>query len=183
MLFNELDKIKRNAIMASIVLMFIGVLLVVLPADAFYLLNNLLGFGLLVTFVVIMLNFFSCKKVLMDYIKVVFGLIACVFGFIFLLFDDFILSTVYVLVGLIPMLLGLYGVINAIVFARTSGKKGWWILIIISVLLIIFGVWQFISPWNSTTGGTIKTIGITLMATSLVSALRLIWLWPIQSSK
>ena len=183
MLFDELDKLKRSAIMTSIVLMFIGVLLLIIPLTIFDLFNNLLGFALIVTFVVIALDFLTSKKAIINYIIFVFGMILGTLGFVLLIFEAFLISILYILVGLIPIIGGLYGVVHALLFARTSGKKGWWILIILGLVLIAFGVVQFINPWNDTTEGIVKVIGGTLMATSLISGLRLFWLWPIQSSK
>lgn len=183
MLFNELDKLKRSAIMSSIILMFVGALLLILPITILDLFNNLLGFACLVTFVVILLIFISSKKALINFIKLFIGLLFGILGFILLVFDYFLITTLGLLVGLIPIISGVYGIVHAILFARVSGRKGWWLLIILSVLLIGFGVFQFWNPWMTSSEGMIKVIGGTLMATSVISALRLIWIWPIQNNK
>ena len=48
MLFEELDKIKRDAVMMTIVLMFIGLLLLLIPEVYILFLEGTLGFTLLV---------------------------------------------------------------------------------------------------------------------------------------
>ena len=182
MLFDELDKLKRVAIMTSIILMFIGVLLLILPITIFEVFNSLIGFALLVVLVFSILSFISSKKVLISYIKLVGGLVCGTLGFVFLIFDTFLISILYLLVGIIPIVSGIYGIVHALLFARTSGRKGWWVLIILAVALMAFGTLQFINPWMETAEGFLKVIGGVLMASSIISALRLIWIWPIKSN-
>ena len=74
MLFEELDKIKRDAVMMTIVLMFIGLLLLLIPEVYILFLEGTLGFTLLVAAALSVLRFLSGSKVLMHYIELVFGL-------------------------------------------------------------------------------------------------------------
>ena len=64
MLFHGLDKLKRSAIMTTIILMFIGNILLVLPEGALTFLGGAVGFVLLVVSVVMILNFIGSPKAL-----------------------------------------------------------------------------------------------------------------------
>ena len=69
MLFESLDKIKRNAIFSSILLMALGIVILLCPMV--YVPTMILGGGyvLLITAIVMMLEFFFGKKMLMSYLK------------------------------------------------------------------------------------------------------------------
>ena len=180
MLFQSLDKLKRNAIMTTIVLMFIGNTLMFVPETYFAFLDSALGFALLVVAVTGIFHFISSGKALIHYIYLALSLFSGLMGIMFFVFDDFLLQLLTWLVGVIPILFGVYGIWHAIAFARRSGRKGWWILIILSAALMVFGGVIFWNPWMDSTRATIQVIGGTLMFSAIISALRLIWLWPIR---
>ena len=62
MLFNELDKLKRNAIMLTILLIFVGFILLILPEEYIPYVGGIIGFALLVLSVFIIFSFISSKK-------------------------------------------------------------------------------------------------------------------------
>lgn len=183
MLFEGLDRIKRSAIQTSIILMIAGNILQVLPADILPLFNQVIGFALMVYSVLSVFHFLSSKRALIHYIHLTLGLFAGLLGIIFLTFQDLFISTLIGLVCVFPIFSGIYGIYHAMMFARRSGRKGWWILIVLSLALIVFGGFIFYNPWTDTTVGTLRIIGGTMMYTSIVSGLRLIWLWPIKRTE
>ena len=183
MLFQSLDKIKRSAVMSTIVLMFIGLILLLLPEGYFSFLNFSAGFALSVVLILSVLNFISSSKTLMSYMKLTLGLIAGIFALAFFTFDGLLLSILSWLVGILPILLGAYGIYHAVAFARRSGRRAWWLLIVFSVFLIVFGGFIFWNPWMDYSSAFIKIIGGTLLYSAFVSALSLIWIWPIHSSE
>ena len=179
MLFESLDRIKRNTLMSTVVLMFFGLVLLLLPEAYFPFLSSALGFALAVLFVYTILRFLSREKNLMAYIKLSLGLLSGVFACAFFIFDGLLLAILSWLVGTLPILFGVYGIYHAIAFARRSGRKGWWMLIVLSACLIVFGSFVFWNPWMDSTHAFIQIIGGTLLYSAFVSALSLIWLWPI----
>ncbi len=183
MLFEGLDRIKRSAIMTTIILMITGNILLILPESILPLFNHVVGFALTVFSVVSVFHFLSSKKALIHYIYLALGLLGGLLGLIFLVFQDVFNQILVWLVCVLPIIMGLYGIYHALVFARRSGRKGWWILIVLSVILIVFGGFIFYNPWFDSTDGRMRVIGGTLMYTAVVSALRLIWLWPVQKEK
>ena len=182
MLFKGLDRLKRSAIMTTIVLMFIGNILLIIPEAYFPFLGAALGFSLLVVLVVEIFNFISSPRALIHYIYLALGLLAGLFGIMLFIFDDLLLQLLTWLVSVIPILLGAYGIYHAFAFARRSGRKGWWLLIVLSALLMVFGGFIFYNPWMESTQAVIQVIGGTLMYSAFLSALRLIWIWPIHSN-
>lgn len=183
MLFEGLDRIKRSAIMTTIVLMIAGNILLMLPSDILPFFNEIMGFALLVGAVVSIFHFLASKKALIHYIYLTIGLLVGVLGFGFLIFDGLLTIILLWMVCVFPILSGVYGIYHALVFARRSGRRGWWILIVLSAALIVFGGFVFYNPWTSSTEGTMRVIGGTLMYTAIISGLRLVWLWPIKKKE
>ena len=181
MLFRELDKLKRSTIMTTNILMFIGLVLLVVPEGYIPFLSHALGYVLLVVLVISILDFISSAKALIHYIYLFLGMLAGSFGLMFLLFDGMLMQILSWLVSLIPIISGIYGIYYALVFARRSGRKGWWVLILMSGSLIIFGGFIFFNPWKYSTVAVMQVIGGTLLFSAFVSALRLIW--PLHKEK
>ena len=165
--------------MATVVLMFLGLLLLLIPEAYFSSLSSILGFCLAVLFAYTVFKFLGDDKTLMAYIKLSLGLFSGIWGVAFFIFDGLLLSILSWLVGTLPILFGAYGIYHAIAFARRSGRKGWWLLIILSLLLMVFGGFVFWNPWMDSSQAFIQIIGGTLLYSSFIGALSLIWLWPI----
>ena len=180
MLFEELDKIKRDAVMMTIVLMFIGMLLLLIPEVYILFLEGTLGFVLLVAAALAALRFISGTKVLMHYIELVMGLAMGVLGIMIMLYEGLFLWILSWLVGILPILSGIHGIFHTLAFLRHSGKRGWWVLIVLSALLIVFGILVLWHPWLTSTQGMLQIVGGVMLYSALVSGLKMIWLWPVQ---
>ncbi len=180
MLFQGLNKLKRTSIMTSIVLMAAGFVMVLCPDAYIFTLIDALGFLALVAAVVSVLDFLSSKRALIHYITLTGALILGIMGMAIMLFKNDMLRLLGWFAGVLLVAGGVYGVCHALIFARRSGRKGWWILIPLAVLLMLFGGFIFINPWWNETGALLKVIGGMLLFSSLVSAMRLIWIWPIK---
>lgn len=109
MLFKSLDIIKRSSVMMTIVFMFIGFVLLILPESYIPLLNNALAFILLIICVHSILDYFSSSKALIHYLQLSGGLLAGLFGFAFFIYEGFFSAVLSWLVGTIPILQGFYG--------------------------------------------------------------------------
>lgn len=182
MLFEGLDRLKRNALLSAIILMIAGHMLLAMPSEILVYFNELAGFGLLVYAVLSIFNFLSSKKALIHYIYLTIGLLGGMLGFFFLIFDNLMVNIMIWMVCVFPVISGIYGIYHAFMFARRSGRKGWWILVILSAALIVFGGFVFYNPWVTSTEGTMRIIGATMMYTSILSCLSFIWLWPIKKA-
>ena len=183
MLFDSLDKIKRNSIMSAILLIALGAVILICPESHITLLALILGYILIVLAIVMILNFFSSNKSIMEYLKFTGALILGIVGICVLLFKDDILRVLAWLFGFLLILDGTRTLFHSFTYARRSERKGWWILTILSILLMIAGIALFANPWWNTPEKLTKVIGGTVLFSSFVSAIRLIWTWPLRNSK
>lgn len=182
MLFRELDKLKRSVIMSSIILMFLGFFLLVIPPDYIAFLEPCVAFILLVVFVVIVLSFISSKKALIHYISLTVGLIIGALGVVIMVFEGILIRSIFFLTGLVPILIGIYWIWQSLSIKNITKKKGWWFLDIAAVLMIGFGALSFFNQWSDEATIMIKIIGGVLFFSAIISALRLIWVWPVKNS-
>ena len=85
--------------------------------------------------------------------------------------------------GLILISDGIITIINTSLYVRRAQRKGWWILILLSVLMIAGGLAILINPWWNETTELFFVIGVMLLFSSLVSIVRLIIIWPIKDEE
>ncbi len=183
MLFESLDKLKRNTIMSSILLVALGVIIMICPERYIPSLILLFGYTLVVTFLVMMLNFFSGKKSLMAYLKLSSALVLGLVGFYVLVFHSDVMRVLAWLFGFLLILDSIRTMNHSFNYARRSRRKGWWILTILSFLLFAAGVILFANFWWDTPVALMKAIGCAVFFAAVVSAIRLYWTWPLRNAK
>lgn len=182
MLFESLDKLKRNSIMSSILLVALGVIIMICPEKYIPTLILVFGYTLIVIFLVLMLNFLSSKKSLMEYIKFSGALVLGIIGVSVLVFHSDVMRDLAWLFGFLLILDGGHSMIHSFTYARRSKRKGWWVLTILSVFLIAAGIVLFANHWWDTPVMLMKVIGCAVFFAALVSAIRLYWTWPLRNS-
>ena len=148
MLFNSLNNLKRSMIMMIICLSFAGLTMFVVPTSYIPALGKILGFFFLVLSILKILDFVSSKKAMINYIGLTLGLLAGLFGILLFSIDGLFLTLLNWLTGTLPIILGIVGLYHALAFARRSGRKGWWVLVILNCLLLLFGTILFVNPWK-----------------------------------
>ncbi len=182
MLFEGLSKLKRQSIMTAIILLAIGVVLIICPDRYISTLIDVLGILMLLGASIMVLDFISSEKSLMDFVRMTCALALGIAGGVVLILDT---NTVYViawLFGIALIIYGIYSLFHALIFARRSGRKGWWVMVLLSALLIFLGVIIIIHPYWNTPGELLRIIGCVVVFSAIVSALRLIWIWPIKNA-
>ena len=80
MLFDSLDKLKRNSILSAILLIFLGAIIIICPQSYIPALTLAFGYILVIIAIILVLGFLSSKKSLMDYIKFTGSLILGLVG-------------------------------------------------------------------------------------------------------
>ncbi len=180
MIFEGLNSLKRNAIMNSIVLLAFGVVLLILPED--YLASFIMAAGsvMIIISIVNVFDFLSSNKALIHFIFLTGALALGIAGLAVLVFHDDVLFILGFLFGLFLFLESIYGIFHSWVYARRSERKNWWFLIPLYALQIIFGLFIMINPWWREPEAFKQIIGIVIIFASIVSALRLIWVWPLR---
>lgn len=183
MLFQELNKLKQKSIMTSVVLMVLGILMIICPESYIGTVIGVLGSILLILTTLGVLDFLGSNKTLIHSVYLTGWLILGIIGTAILVFDLNILYTVSWLFGVFFILSGLSSVSSTLTYARRSGRKGWWVLLPLSMLMIAFGVIVLINPWWRTPGDLFKIVGVMVLFAAAVGVLRLICIWPIRDSK
>ena len=167
--------------MMIIVLLFMGLTMFVVPVSFIPILGKVLGFGCLVLAILKIFEFVSSKKAMINYIQLTLGLLAGFVGILFFAIDGLFLSFLNWLTGTLPILLGALGLYHALTYARRSGRKGWWVLVVLSCLLLTFGTILFVNPWADDPRGVLQVIGGTLFYSAVVYIISLFWIWPFQN--
>ena len=180
MLFQELGKLKRSSIMTSIIMMAVGVLMIMCPAQYVGALVSMLGHGILIFAGVMILDFISGKKVLMNYIYLTGALILALLGCAITVFESNIVHIIGLIFGLWLLADGAIGIVNTLMYVRRAGRQGWWVLVALSALLILFGLIVLINPWWKEPTALFDVIGGMLLFSSMVSIVRMIMIWPIK---
>ena len=184
MLFEELGKLKRTSIMTAIMLAAVAVVMIMCPAGYVESFVSVLGYGMIILAAVWVLQFISGRKSLMKYIILTGALIIALLGLAVLFADEGnTVRAIGLIFGLVLIADGIISIINAWMYARRAQRKGWWVLILLSVLLIAFGLIILINPWWSETIKLFDVIGGMLLFSSLVSIVRLFMIWPIKGEK
>ena len=178
MLSQELGKLKRSWIMSSIIMIAIGIMMIMCPVSHIGMLIAALGYTLLVSAAVVMLEFLSSKKALINYIYLTGALLAGLLGFFILLQRLDILPMLSLVFGLILIVTGISDFRNAYFYARRAGVAAWVTLAVLSVLTIVFGVILLINPWWDSTAVIKNVIGCLMLLTSVFSIIRVILVWP-----
>ena len=182
MLFNSLDRLKRMMVLLIVFLMFTGLTMFVVPTSFFPLMGQLLGFIFLVFAFTSILDFIDSNKALIHYIRLFVGLVLGMTGVLLFSIEGLFLPLLNGLAGTLPILLGGYGLYHALAFARRSGRKRWWIMVILSSLLLVFGTVLFCNPWKGDLRKTLYVIGGTLFYSAVVYAIDLFWIWPFKET-
>ena len=180
MLFQELGKLKRSSIMNSIVMMAVGILMIICPGQYVNSLVSVLGYGMLVYAAVLVLDFISGKRVLMNYIYLTGALVMALVGAAILVFDSDVVRVIGLVFGIWLIGVGAIDIASALMYARRAGSQGWRLLAVLSVLLILCGLIVLVNPWWSKPTKLFDVIGGMLLFSSVVSIVRLVLVWPIK---
>lgn len=183
MLFESLDKLKRNSILSAILLVFLGAVIIICPQAFIPSLMLAFGYTLVIISIVMILNFLSGKKSLMEYIKFTVALIIGLVGLSALMFRSDVMRVLTWLFGFLLVLDGGRTLFHSLTYARRSQRKGWWVLTILSLLLIAAGVLVFVNPWWNSPDMLMKVIGCAVFFSAIVSGIRLIWTWPVRNAE
>ena len=178
MFSRELDKLKRSVITTSIVLLFAGLLLYLIPAEYIPIINIASGFTLLVICVVTMFIFLGSSKILIRYLQLCGGLTMGLAGIALWIFDDMFIRLLTLMIGILPAVISIPSMFHAFAYLRRSGRKGWWLLVLCPLALMAFAVFVLWNPWLKDENAVMNAAGTVLISTAVVNALRLIWLRP-----
>ena len=187
MLFQELNKMKRQSIMTSIALLAFGLAMIICPASYTTSMIDMLGYVLVVVALVLVFNYISGKKVLINYVWLTCALAIALLGLAILVYNDGDNQILHILGWTFAVVLiadGLYSMIHAFVYARRAQRDSWWVLVLLALVLIACGaviLLNFHFDWWVQARDLLMIIGIMLVFTSLVGIIRMLMTWPIRN--
>ena len=181
MLFQELGKLKRSMIMTSVILMAVGILMLICPERYVSLLVVAAGYGLLILATVMGLEFLSSKKVLINYVYLTGSLLIGILGAAVLFYRKDVLQVLGLIFGIFLVVEGLNELFNTWKYARRAQRSGWWVLILLSLLLIASGIVILTNPWWDTPGSLMKVIGAMMLFSSAVGIVHVVLIWPFKN--
>ena len=179
MLFQELGKLKRSSIMTSIILMAAGIMMIICPPQYIDTLVSALGYGMVTLAAVMTMDFLSSRKTLMNYIYLTGALILALLGIAVLTLEE-IVRVLGIVFGLALIGIGIVSFVRAWMFARRAELKNWWILAVLSLIMVVLGLLLLINPWWKEIKQLFDVIGWMLLYSAAVGIVRLIFLWPIK---
>ena len=183
MILDGLNKIKQQSIMTAIMLIAAGLIIVIWPGDYIITLMKFVSAILLIWAMIMVLNYTQSKKSFMDYIRLIAALILGILGLWIMVFDVSTMDAISWVFGILLAIDGLHSCLHALIYSRRSHRKGWWILIPISLVLIALGVLTIIHPWWDNPEELLHVIGWMIVGAAVSAMLRLIWIWPLKDIK
>ena len=183
MLFQTLDKLRKQSVLAAIIMMSLGVVMLICPEKYINSLIVTAGYIMIIFALVVILEFIAGKKALIHYFIFTGALILGVFGVFILIYNENVLGVLRWLFGIVLVQDGFLSILNAILFARRSNRRGWWILIVLACMLMTFGMLIIVNPWWNSPLLLMKVIGGALQFSAFANALRLIWVWPFKKEE
>ena len=181
MLFQELGKLKRSMIMTSVIMMAVGILMLICPERYVSLLVVAAGYGLLILATVMGLEFLSSKKVLINYVYLTGSLLIGILGAAVHFYRKDVLQVLGLIFGIFLVVEGLNELFNTWKYARRAQRKGWWIQILLSLLLLLAGLVVLTNPWWDTPGSLMKVIGAMMLFSSAVGIVHVVLIWPFKN--
>ena len=166
--------------MTTIMMAAVAILMILCPEQYIDALVSVLGYGMVILAIVWILQFISGKKSLIRYIYLTGALIVALLGVTVLAFENIVLA-IGIVFGLVLVGDGVITIVNAWTYVRRARSKGWLALILLSVLLVAFGLIVLVNPWWSEPTKLFDVIGYALLFSSVISIVRLIMIWPIKS--
>ena len=180
MLFESLDKLKRNTILSAIICMALGAVILICPKQHIPALTVLAGYTIIITSIVLMLEFMTSKRSLMDYLKFTAALIFGLIGLSVLVFQKDIVRVLAWLFGFLLICDGGRSMYHSLTFVRRANHRWWKVLVVLSALLIILGIIIFANPWWNTPIMLVKVIGGSILFAAAISICRLVLTWPLR---
>ena len=159
------NKVWYGWLFGSIILLLIGILLLVKPAEVISIIVNIIGISVIVLGVFGIIRYFRTKDESFNF-DLVYGVICIIAGAL-------IISNIKVVASFLPILIGIWIIANSIIKIQYAmnlkdyANSNWLTVMIISVLSLAVGILFVFNPFK---GAKLLTqgLGIALCAYSIV---------------
>ena len=162
---NKFKSMYRTSIIFSVVLILVGLFLLIKPETTLHAISYFIGIALIIWGLIPIIGFFSNKEN-KNYLEFSFilGVFALIFGII-------IMINPYIIGSIIPLLIGIWMVINGVTklyYSLTINKvSSATISIIISLVILVCGLILIFNPFKGAILLT-KVIGISVIIYSIL---------------
>ena len=175
----ERIKVVRNhMIIASILLLLIGVAFIVWPDEAARILARATAIAIIGVGVFEMILFFIGKhKGIVDIPAIISGVLLIALGVYLLIQPDTMLNFFNIIFGIIILIIGLDHLFQAIFIIRHV-RSLWWITLIVGVAAIGLGVLILVNPFSA-----VRTAMIIVGITMVIEAIGGFWNLPALKAK
>ncbi len=180
MLFQSINKIKRSSIIVSLILITLGVVMMICPGNYTMALISAMGYSGMILAVVMGLEYLDSKKTVVNGVLLFMALLIGLLGMAVVVFKDSVPQILRWTFGIVLILQGAEFLYNAIMYVRPAGRKGWWLLAVLAVLLIAGGLLILLNLGWDTPQMLLKAIGLALLFDALIGIIRLVFIWPIK---
>ena len=181
MLFQALSKLKQKSVMTAIMMVALGLTLVIWPGEYVSTLMSIVSGVLIIASMIMIMNYIDSSKNLMSYLLLSAALAIGIVGMLVMVFNVNTINAIAWIFGLLLGIDGLHSLVHTLMYARRSGRRGWWLLIPVSLIILLFGLLVICHPWWNTPDTLIHAIGWMIVGSSVVSIVRLILTWPIKN--
>ncbi len=112
--------------------------------------------------------------------KLTGAVILALAGIAIVAFEADTVRVIALIFGLILVGDGIVGIVNAWMYVRRAERSGWWVLVVLNILMILCGLIVLVNPWWNRSTMLFDVVGGMLLFSSIVSIVRLFYLWPIR---
>lgn len=141
---SEKNKAAATAVISSLVYIVLGVVMILSPAKTSTALCYILGAAMTVYGLFNIITFFANKESSFGF-ELIIGIIAVAFGIFFLISPQSILGMLAVIIGILIIVDSAIDIKRAVQL-KALGARYWWISMILSIAVIIFGAVTIIFP-------------------------------------
>lgn len=160
---NFLKNVRFPNLLPSFVLILIGLVFLCIPGIVFTALGYIVGGALLLFGVMQIVTALAVRKTFG--FSGIFGVLCAAFGLIVLRYQQTILETIFIVVGILILLDGLWKLLPAFV-AKRLGQRDWIFLLIWAVLVMAFGILVIANPFQSS-NAVIVLLGVSVLLDGL----------------
>ena len=174
----RIKSVRNHMIIASILLLLIGVAFIVWPDEAARILARATAIAIIGVGVFEMILFFIGKhKGIVDIPAIISGVLLIALGVYLLIQPDTMLNFFNIIFGIIILIIGLDHLFQAIFIIRHV-RSLWWITLIVGVAAIGLGVLILVNPFSA-----VRTAMIIVGITMVIEAIGGFWNLPALKAK
>lgn len=155
---------KIGYVVSEAVLIALGVILVIWPTASMLTISYAIGSVILASGIIRVIGYFSKDLYSLAFqFDLALGIFTILFGIILLTHPRWIILSIPVLIGLFVLINGLF-TLQTSIDARKFGMKYWWIMTVMAILSSVLGIVLILNPFNSAKI-LVVLIGITMIFT------------------